>query len=177
MDIDSVIDGVLRKEGGYVNDPADRGGETNWGITIAVARANGWQGPMRQLPRDMARKIYWQQYVRAPGFDLVGQLDAPIGAELVDTGVNMGPVTAARFLQRALNGLNRRGREYADIVVDGDIGPATIRALSEFFIRRGAERRHRLLKLLNALQGARYLDLAEARSANEDFLFGWLERI
>ena len=45
----AIIDGVIAREGGYVNDPRDAGGETNWGITKAVARANGWAGPMRQL--------------------------------------------------------------------------------------------------------------------------------
>lgn len=177
MNIDQVIEAVLEKEGGYVNDPADRGGETNWGITIAVARANGWHAPMRELPRGVAKDIYRKRYVTDPGFDKVGQVDPAIGGELVDTGVNMGPRTAAIMLQRALNGLNRQERDYADIAVDGDCGPATIRSLNAYIQRRGNEGRKRLLKLLNALQGARYLELCEGRAANETFLFGWLERI
>ena len=52
-----AIDAILRAEGGYVNDPQDKGGETNYGITVAVARANGYAGPMRDLPVAMARAI------------------------------------------------------------------------------------------------------------------------
>ena len=57
MTIAEVIDGVIRREGGYVNDPRDAGGETCWGITVAVARANGWTGPMKDLPRETAAAI------------------------------------------------------------------------------------------------------------------------
>ena len=52
-----VIDAILRAEGGYVNDPQDKGGETNYGITVAVARANGYTGPMRDLTVAVARDI------------------------------------------------------------------------------------------------------------------------
>ena len=50
-----TIDAILRAEGGYVNDPQDKGGETNYGIIVAVARANVYQGPMRDLPVTVAR--------------------------------------------------------------------------------------------------------------------------
>ena len=62
--IDDIIEDVLRAEGGYVNDAVDRGGETNFGITIATARQNGYSGPMRDLPRDMAKEMYRRQYGR-----------------------------------------------------------------------------------------------------------------
>lgn len=175
--IDTILADVLRAEGGYVNDPADRGGETNWGITKAVARANGYTGAMRDLPKATALEIYRSRYVIAPGFGKVGNLSMPIAAELVDTGVNMGPAVASTFLQRALNGLNRGGKDYADLATDGAIGPATLEALKRFLALRGKEGERRLLLLLNALQGARYLSLCEGRAANETFLFGWLDRI
>lgn len=175
--INGIIEDVIANEGGYVNDSRDRGGETNFGITIRTARSQGYQGAMRDMPRDFAREVYNRQYVVAPGFDKVGALSIPIAAELVDTGVNMGPKVAATFLQRALNGLNRQGADYADIVADGTVGPATLTALKAFLARRGAEGEGRLLSLLNALQGERYLSLAEGRAANEAFLYGWLARI
>jgi lysozyme family protein len=175
--IDQVIEGVLANEGGYVNDARDAGGETNYGITVATARQQGYQGAMRDMPRDFAIEVYRRQYVVAPGFDKIAALDSDIGAELVDTGVNMGPPVAATFLQRALNGLNNQGRDYADLLVDGVAGNATRAALSAFLAKRGPEGRRRLLALLNALQGARYLSLAEGRAANEAFLYGWLGRI
>ena len=52
---DQIIDEIIRKEGGYVNDPADSGGETNWGITVNRARQSGYNGDMRTMPRSDQR--------------------------------------------------------------------------------------------------------------------------
>lgn len=172
MTVDDILAEVLKNEGGYVNDPRDAGGETNFGITVAVARANGYAGKMRDLPRSTALTIYRKRYVDGPGFSAVLSLSAPIAAELVDTGVNMGPPVAGRFLQRALNGLEEVG-----LVVDGEVGPRTVTALRKFLDRRGKQGETRLLALLNAQQGTRYLELAEGRSQNRAFLYGWLKRI
>jgi lysozyme family protein len=51
LEIDNLVDALIEREGGYVRHPADRGGPTCFGITEAVARAHGYAGPMRQLPR------------------------------------------------------------------------------------------------------------------------------
>ena len=174
MTVDAMIETLVGKEGGYSNHPSDTGGETIWGITVAVARANGYTGPMRSMPRDTAKDIYRRKYFVLPGFDRVAKQSAAVAEELFDTGVNMGPSVASTFLQRLLNGLNRQGKDYADIGVDGDIGPATLRALKAYLAKRGKDGERALLKGLNALQGARYVALAEGRSANEDFLHGWL---
>lgn len=170
--IDKAIDDVLAKEGGYVNNPNDKGGPTNFGITEAVARKNGYAGDMRAMPRDFAREIYRRQYVVAPGFDRIATQSPLIAGELVDTGVNMGPSVATRFLQRALNLLTSEA-----LVMDGQIGPASLAALKDFLTRRGAEGERRLLALLNAFQGTRYAELAEGRPQNRDFIYGWLARI
>ncbi|GLT00143.1 hypothetical protein GCM10007897_15270 [Sphingobium jiangsuense] len=174
MSIDDVIEEIIRVEGGYVNDSRDAGGETKYGITIATARANGYSGPMRDLPKSLAIEIYRRQYVIAPGFDKIGALSQPIAAELVDTGVNMGPTVAGRFLQRALNALNNQGRSWPDLVVDGAVGAKTREALAAYLQQRGREGEAVLLKALNALQAVRYIELAEARAANEAFVYGWL---
>lgn len=173
--IDAIIEGVLRAEGGYVNDARDAGGETNFGITIATARANGYSGPMRDLTRDVAKEIYRRRYVIAPGFDKVAALSEAIAAELVDTGVNMGQKTAATFLQRALNSLNQQGRDYPDVLVDGDAGAASRAALDAFLRKRGKRGEIVMLRALNALQGERYIALSESRAANEIFTFGWFD--
>ena len=174
MSIDKLIEELLDREGGYVNHPADRGGPTNFGITLAVARANGWTGDIRRLPRPIAAGIYRRLYWHQPRFDDVARHAPRIAAELFDTGVNMGPKVAAAFLQRALNALNRGARDYADIAVDGLIGPATLSALAGFIRTRGPAGEPVLLKAIEALQGERYLRLAETRPANEAFLYGWL---
>lgn len=56
--IDLMVEKVLKSEGGYVNNPKDKGGETKYGITVAVARANGYKGNMRNLPKQTAIDIY-----------------------------------------------------------------------------------------------------------------------
>jgi lysozyme family protein len=172
MTVDDILADVLKAEGGYVDDKRDAGGETNFGITIAVARANGYEGAMRDLPRSAALRIYRKRYVDGPGFSRLLPMVPTIAAELVDTGVNMGPPVATRFLQRALNAL-----EDVDLNVDGDLGTKTVAAVAKFIARRGKEGERRLLAILNAQQGTRYLELAEGRRANRAFMFGWLDRI
>jgi lysozyme family protein len=174
MDVAALIDALIDREGGYVNNPADKGGPTCFGITEAVARAQGYRGAMRQLPREEAVAIYMRLYWSRPALDRVAQRSAPVAAELFDTGVNMGPAVAITFLQRALTALNRNGKDYPDLVPDGRAGAATLAALDAFLKVRGSSGETVLLRALEALQGERYLRLAERRPANEAFLYGWL---
>ena len=172
---DGLIDALIDREGGYVNHPADRGGPTCFGITEAVARAHGYGGAMADLPLDEAAAIYRRLYWLRPRFDEVAKRVPRIAAELFDTGANMGPAVAATFLQRALTALNRNGRDYPDLVPDGRIGPRALAALDGFLEARGKRGGETvLLRALEALQGERYLRLAERRPANEAFLYGWL---
>jgi lysozyme family protein len=175
VDVDGLIDALIDREGGYANHPADKGGPTCFGITEGVARAHGYAGPMRNLPRDNAVAIYRRLYWQRPRFDEIARRSARLAAELFDTGVNMGPAVAATFLQRALTALNRGGKDYPDLTPDGRIGPATLAALDAFLAARGANSGETvLLRAIEALQGERYLRLAERRPANEAFLYGWL---
>lgn len=172
--IESLIDEVIDREGNYVNHPADRGGPTRWGITEAVARAQGYIGDMRHLPRSKAVDIYRQTYWLAPHFDQIARRAPKIAAELFDTGVNMGTATAIGFLQRALNALNRGARDFPDIAIDRAIGPATLHALDGLLRARGSRAETVLLRAIEALQGERYIALAERRPSQEAFLYGWL---
>jgi lysozyme family protein len=175
FDVDALIDGLIEREGGYVDHPADKGGPTCFGITEAVARAHGYAGAMRDLPREQAAGIYRRLYWLRPKFDQVAMRAPRVAAELFDTGVNMGPAVATTFLQRALTALNRNGRDYPDLTPDGRVGPMTLRALDTFFESRGKRGAETvLLRALEALQGERYMRLAERRPANEAFLYGWL---
>ena len=174
MDPTDLIDAVIDREGGYVDNPYDPGGATRWGITQATARADGYAGDMRALPRTRAAAIYARIYWQRPRFDRIARHAPALAAELFDTGVNMGPAVAIGFLQRALNALNRGAADYPDIAPDGRIGPATIAALDAFLRARGAAGETVLLKAVEALQGERYLSLAERRPASEAFLYGWL---
>lgn len=171
-----IIDDLIEREGGYVNHAADLGGATAYGITEAVARANGYTGLMRDLKRDMAVAIYTRQYVNEPGFARVLAVSALIGEEMIDTGVNMGISIPGPWLQRILNALNQEAKLYPDLVVDGQIGPATVMALRSVIAKRGYEGEAVIVRTLNCLQGARYLEITEKRLANEAFFFGWMQK-
>ncbi len=175
MDVSDLIDELIEREGGYGNHPADKGGPTRFGITEAVARAHGYAGAMADLPRDEAAAIYRRLYWLRPRFDQVAARAPRVAAELFDTGANMGPAVAATFLQRALTALNRGSKDYPDLIPDGRVGPSTLAALDCFLEVRGKRSGETvLLRALEALQGERYLRLAEKRPANEAFLYGWL---
>lgn len=174
MTIQSIIEGVVDREGGFVDNPHDRGGPTCWGITEAAARKCGYTGPMRDLPRELAAKIYFQDYVVAPGFMRIAAINTAIGAELVDSGVNCGPGRPGPWLQRTLNLLNRQAKQFPDLVVDGVLGPATQFALQAVLRQRGADGEKVILRCLNNLQGVYYMEITERRAANEEFFFGWI---
>ncbi len=124
MTIEQIIDDVLEAEGSkYTNDPADPGGPTRWGITSKTLRrwrrSSGYPDghqvtadDVRALERREAAEIYRVEYVERPGFD---KLEEEVRPFVVDTGVNMGPGTAARMFQTAVGA-----------TVDGTIGPKTL---------------------------------------------------
>lgn len=167
-----IINEIIRVEGGYINDPNDSGGETNFGITAAVARKYGYLGQMRDLSRALAFNIYADLYWDKIRADDLLALSLSVCEEVVDTGVNMGTSRAGKFLQRCLNVLNKRGSLYRDLVVDGGIGNATISALRAYIDKRDEQA---LVKALNCMQGAYYITLAERREKDEDFVYGWLK--
>lgn len=172
--VDQMIDDLIGREGRYTFNPNDSGGETMWGITAATARRNGYQGAMSQMPRAMAAAIYRAEFFTTPAYDKVYAVSQPIAEEMFDTGVNMGTSLPGLWLQRILNALNRGGKDYPDVAVDGKIGPGTITALRTFLGLRGTNGETAILRALNCQQGARYLDITEARPQNEDFYMGWL---
>jgi len=178
MSIETILDGLLVREGGFINRPDDRGGPTKYGITQRTLSA--WRGvavsvaDVQALSRAEAREIYADQYYRKPGFDRVHAISPRIADELLDTGVNCGPLVAVGFLKRSLNVFNQNEKFYLDVDVRGPIGPETLSALQAFLSRRPDHGELVLLRALNCLQGARYISLAEARVQNESFVYGWL---
>ncbi|CCJ48976.1 glycoside hydrolase family 108 protein [Bordetella parapertussis] len=114
MNFDTAFDRLIGHEGGYSNNPADPGGETMWGVTAAVARANGYTGPMRDMPRDTAKAIYRARYWTPIRGDM---LPAAVAFQVFDAAVNHGTGQAAKWLQAAVG-----------TVQDGQIGPLTLNA-------------------------------------------------
>lgn len=174
--IEAIISDVLQREGGakYTNNPADKGGATRYGIAEVTARAFGYTARMQDLPEATARAIYRKMFVSDPGFDQVLLVDPEVGAKLVDAGVNLSPNRAGQFLQRALNSMNVGGTRYAELTVDGTVGPATRDALKAFIRWRGQLGVNALLKTMNSLQGAYYVGLSEANRSQREFVFGWI---
>jgi lysozyme family protein len=175
MSVDKIIDAIIKAEGGYSDDKSDLGGKTKYGITESVARANGYYGDMRDLPESFARQVYKNKYWFEPKFDKVATLSEAVAEELTDTGVNCGVSFAKPLLQEALNLLNRQQADYKDLAVDGNIGPATLGALGSYLMKRGKEGEAVLVRVLNIMQGARYIEISKVRAANEDFFYGWIK--
>jgi lysozyme family protein len=171
---DETINHIIKIEGGYVNDPDDSGGETNFGVTEKVARANGYHGKMIDMPKETAFNIYAEQYWDAINLDEIEKYSHNIAKELADTGVNMGTGRAAEFLQRSLNALNSNGTLFADLTVDRDIGPSTLKAFNAYLTKRGTKGELVLFRALNCLQGVFYIELVERREKDEAFIYGWL---
>lgn len=114
MNFDAAFDLLLKHEGGFSNHAADPGGKTRYGITEAVAREVGYRGDMRELPLDLAKRIYKDRYWDAIKAE---QLPAAARYAIFDAAVNSGPGQSAKWLQRALG-----------VADDGVIGPQTLAA-------------------------------------------------
>lgn len=116
-----IIGEIIRREGGFVDHPSDKGGPTKFGITLQTLRR--WRGrpvtreDVRALTRAEARQIYDERYIRKPKFDRIA--DARLREHVIDCGVLSGPRTAAKWLQRA-----------AGVTDDGAIGPLTLAAVN-----------------------------------------------
>lgn len=126
-----LFDRLMEHEGGYVNNPNDPGGETNWGVTKQVAREYGYQGEMRQLPKStanqIAEKLYWKAI---QGW----QMDKSVAWQVVDAAYNHGNRNAVRMLQRAVG-----------VSDDGVLGDITLSAVNgmdknDVILRFNAER-------------------------------------
>lgn len=161
-------------EGDYSDNQNDLGGKTKFGITEAVARENGYMGEMQKLTLDIAQRIYYVKYWEKMQLNDVCRMSEDLAVELFDTGVNMGIAVATMLLQQALNAFNNQGKLYADIKEDGVMGRATIQALHAFYAKRGIKGSVVLLKTVNSLQCARYIELSQKRQANEEFVYGWV---
>lgn len=151
--VNDDINHILKIEGGLVNDPVDKGGETNFGIS-KVNNPEAWADG--KVTADEARAIYMKKYVVSPGFDKI--VDANLQAQLIDYSVNSGAFIAIQKLQGVLN-----------VTPDGVLGPTTLTALSS------ADAHH----VNNALVVARIKMIGKIISKNPTqlkFINGWLDR-
>lgn len=117
MNFDTAFDVLLKHEGDFSAHKSDPGGQTRYGITEAVARRVGYRGDMRELPLDLAKRIYREDYWNAVRAE---QLPPAVRYAVFDAAVNSGPAQSVRWLQRALG-----------VTDDGVLGPQTLSAANQ----------------------------------------------
>jgi len=152
VEFDEIIEVVLHHEGGYVNDPDDPGGETNFGI----AKRSHPDVDIANLTKDGAKEIYKEHYWDR---NKVESLSEDLRHIYFDMCVNQGRGRAVKILQKAANAKG------ADLVVDGGMGPKTIAAME------GVE-----LQRVRAYRVKYYADLVTRKPDLEKFYFGWFRR-
>lgn len=111
-----IFDRLIGHEGGYVNDPRDPGGETNWGVTKRTAMANGYTGNMKTMTRQQAYEIYYRAFWLRYNCE---QMPDAVAYQFFDAAVNHGFGNASRMLQRAVGVLD-----------DGIIGKYSLEAIN-----------------------------------------------
>lgn len=164
-------------EGGYVNDPTDRGGETYKGISRKFhPNWSGWDyidecksfDAIDPIINDSFIEVDVKEFYKNNYWDkLKGDCynSQDVANELYDTAVNMGVGTAAKFLQKSINLLARN-----KIKVDGSIGNITISEANKIA-------NVSILKSLNGFQFMRYADICQRDPSQERFFKGWLRRV
>lgn len=166
---DDAVGIILEKEGGYVDDPADSGGKTKYGITEITARQFGYKKEMEDLELKTALDIYKIMYWDPIRGDEMVDIAPQVAMEVFDTGVNMGIAKASKFLQATLNAFVG---DTHHLIVDGLVGRRTMYALRAYLKQRDELV---LVTALNCLQGAHYLDIASRRPKDKKFLYGWIK--
>ncbi|MBC7907291.1 MAG: glycoside hydrolase family 108 protein [Rhodospirillaceae bacterium] len=167
-DIDSMLNDIISREGGYVNNAADRGGPTNMGITQATL--SNWLGhpatvaDVQTLSVETAKAIYSANYYSKPKID---QLPDLIQAVMLDAAVNSGPGQSVKWLQQVLNTNN-----YGPLTVDGGIGPATIGAATKAATDLGPALSRALIEIRRAFLN----QLCQENPSQQQFEKGWMAR-
>lgn len=170
---------TMGHEIGYVNDKIDKGGETFDGISRKYhPNWAGWviidKGITKNdilLLEKLKREFYYKEYFVPIRGDY---LPIELSKELFDNAVNCGVDTSIKFLQRALNFLNRDKKLFLDLTVDGKFGNITLSAINNI-IDSGETKL--LLKVINVLQGNHYIEITENDSTQKKFSRGWFGRV
>ena len=166
---DEIIEVVLEHEGGYVDDPDDRGGATNWGVTQAVyENFVGYKcdkEEIKNMDEETAKEIYHEKFWKPSRAD---KLPAEVRETYFDMVVNHCQGGAVKILQQACNN-KRKPENYID--VDGGIGPNTIRAAKnlknwELQVERSGYYWNLVFK------GSKYTQ----RTSQVKFIRGWIRR-
>lgn len=176
--VEEIAAEIVAREGGYVNDPDDPGGATNFGVTLSTLRRLGFDKTgdgridtrdVKALSRADAQRIYVEHYFRKPR---LAELPQSVQASVFDMYVNAG-ANAVRILQRLCT---RMGFMATD---DGQVGPRTILAARQadaaapgyFADAYGIERRNYYYAIADARPASR--KFARSKSGGKG---GWILR-
>ncbi len=159
------LDFVLEREGGYVNNPHDRGGATNKGITQKTyddyrTRKGLNRQPVLGISAEELQEIYYSMYWLPAACD---HMPAPVDIVVFDTAVNSGPGRAVKFLQRLVNTKQ-----------DGAFGPKTLAAISQYIGTHGAKN---MARDLIALREGFIDGIIENDPSQVVFAKGWHNRL
>lgn len=167
--VDEMIEAILVREGGYVNHKADRGGATNFGVTIGTySRYLGRSASIKDvknMSKDTARDIYRKNYYDKPRLNM---LHTDIQAQMFDCSINHGSKNPIKWLQKITNQAIGAG-----LTVDGMIGNLTAKAVNSFVDLAGEQVSN------NALVEERiefYERLIQRKPSQEVFRRGWMKR-
>ncbi len=168
---DAAFERTVGLEGGYTNDPNDRGGETMYGITAAVWSAYCNERGMGVIAvKDMtlaeAKAVYFYMYWTPPRLDNIH--DPNIAAEIFDTAVNCGLGSAQLIAQRAVNFTCYK--ICAPVDIDGHMGPLTRAAINAI----AAKYPKAFMVALNGYQFEHYEQVAKVHPTDAAFIKGWL---
>jgi lysozyme family protein len=173
-------------EGGYANDPNDKGGETYRGISrVFNPDWEGWPlvdearkkpGFPHSLPHesalnDMVTEFYFALWSSLP----CQAVPQNLAEAIFDTATNNGAKRAIQFLQVALNALNCNGLYWAEVTPDGNYGPKTMTAVKVLI--DGRQEAKLLVKTFGIVRGNFYLDIMAKRPDQEKFARSWLNRV
>ena len=151
---------TLKREGGYVADPDDPGGETKFGIS----KRSYPDLNIKRLSEDDAKEIYRRDFWERYGYGRIAE--QMIAAKVFDLAVNMGPRTAHKVAQRALRAIEHT------VIEDGVLGPKTLAAL-EAAAKANADA---LVAALRSEAGGQYRLLVAINAWKIKYLRGWLTR-
>jgi len=176
--VTKIAQEIVAREGGYVNDPDDPGGATNYGVTLHTMRRLGLDlnqdgrvdaGDVRVLTRAHAISIFVEHYFRAPRID---RLPEALHPSVFDMYVNAG-ANAVKILQRLFVEMR------IDVAVDGVIGHRTIAAAKQAY----AAAPDHLVDAYGIARRNYYYDLAKRRPASRKYARsrdggkgGWIKR-
>ncbi len=187
-DFQKAFQRTMGNEGGYVNDPADKGGETYRGISRRFFPSwPGWEnidslkkqpgGFPGNAPLAPGLSLQVSEFYKVNFWDrILGDAIAvqEVAEELFDDAVNMGIDPAVKFLQEAICLLNRNGAIQADLAIDGKLGLGTLSAMGKILTENNGLRH--LLLCINGLQLEYYFNICRRNPSQEKFLRGWIER-